>query len=99
MKFDRLKRLTGLAALGLVLGACGNSTPTNSPTAGQSSASTQQTDGKFKVGLILVRPKNDAGWSQAHYEGIEYVIFRQLSKRRKANSRVSLFGLTWIGKT
>ncbi len=77
MKFDRLKRLTGLAALSLVLGACGNSTPTNSPTAGQSSASTQQTDGKFKVGLILVGPRNDAGWSQAHYEGIEYVTQKQ----------------------
>ena len=25
-----------------------------------------------KIGMILVGPKNDKGWSQAHYEGGEY---------------------------
>ena len=27
----------------------------------------------FTIGLILVGPQDDRGWSQAHYEGIEYV--------------------------
>ncbi len=27
----------------------------------------------FKIGMILVGPKNDGGWSQANYEGGEYV--------------------------
>jgi len=27
-----------------------------------------------KIGMILVGPKNDKGWSQAHYEGGEYVV-------------------------
>ena len=28
----------------------------------------------FKLGLIMVGPKNDRGYSQAHFEGAEYVI-------------------------
>ena len=31
-------------------------------------------DDDFKVGLILVGPKNDRGYSQAHFEGGEYVM-------------------------
>lgn len=31
-------------------------------------------DDDFKIGLILVGPKNDRGYSQAHFEGGEYVI-------------------------
>ncbi len=27
----------------------------------------------FQIGLILVGPFNDGGWSQAHYQGVEYV--------------------------
>jgi simple sugar transport system substrate-binding protein len=26
------------------------------------------------IGLVLVGPQNDRGWSQAHYEGMEYVV-------------------------
>ena len=29
--------------------------------------------GEFKFGLILVGPRDDKGWSQAHFEGGEYV--------------------------
>ena len=29
--------------------------------------------GKFNVAMVLIGPHNDAGWSQAHYEGLEYV--------------------------
>ncbi|NES95604.1 MAG: BMP family ABC transporter substrate-binding protein [Desertifilum sp. SIO1I2] len=40
---------------------------------GTNSQSGQGNADNFQVGLILVGPRNDAGWSQAHYEGIEYV--------------------------
>jgi len=29
--------------------------------------------GKFNVAFVLIGPHNDGGWSQAHYEGLEYV--------------------------
>jgi basic membrane protein A len=30
-------------------------------------------DGKFNVGMVLIGPHDDGGWSQAHYEGLLYV--------------------------
>ena len=30
-------------------------------------------EGKFNVAMILIGPHDDGGWSQAHYEGLEYV--------------------------
>lgn len=30
-------------------------------------------EGKFNVGMVLIGPHDDGGWSQAHYEGLEYV--------------------------
>jgi len=30
-------------------------------------------DGKFNVGMVLIGPHNDGGWSQAHFEGLEYI--------------------------
>ncbi|MCJ7530381.1 MAG: BMP family ABC transporter substrate-binding protein [Anaerolineales bacterium] len=30
-------------------------------------------EGKFNVAWVLIGPHNDGGWSQAHYEGLEYV--------------------------
>ncbi|MQG47178.1 MAG: BMP family ABC transporter substrate-binding protein, partial [SAR202 cluster bacterium] len=33
----------------------------------------EQAVNQLKFGLILVGPKNDRGWSQAHYEGGQYV--------------------------
>ena len=29
--------------------------------------------GKFNVGMVLIGPHDDGGWSQAHYEGLVYV--------------------------
>ena len=31
--------------------------------------SDEEDHGKFKFGLILVGPRDDKGWSQAHFEG------------------------------
>jgi basic membrane protein A and related proteins len=30
-------------------------------------------DGKFNVGMVLIGPHDDGGWSQAHYEGLLYI--------------------------
>jgi basic membrane protein A len=29
--------------------------------------------GKFNIAMVLIGPHNDGGWSQAHWEGLEYV--------------------------
>jgi simple sugar transport system substrate-binding protein len=49
-----------LLVAGLVLSACG-------PQA------TEEAPEEFVFGMILVGPKNDRGWSQAHYEGGLYI--------------------------
>lgn len=30
-------------------------------------------DGMFNVAMVLIGPHDDGGWSQAHYEGLEYI--------------------------
>jgi basic membrane protein A len=30
-------------------------------------------EGKFNIGMVLIGPHDDGGWSQAHYEGLEYI--------------------------
>lgn len=30
-------------------------------------------EGKFNVAMVLLSPHDDAGWSQAHFEGLEYI--------------------------
>jgi simple sugar transport system substrate-binding protein len=56
-----------IVTLSLFLGACGTSN-NNAPTTNGSPS------GDFTIGLVLVGPKNDAGWSQGHYEGIEETV-------------------------
>jgi basic membrane lipoprotein Med (substrate-binding protein (PBP1-ABC) superfamily) len=29
--------------------------------------------GKFNVAMVLIGPHDDGGWSQAHYEGLQYM--------------------------
>src|SRR5215469_7094575 len=47
-----------IVALALGLSGAGSATKGASP---------------FKVAVILVGPHNDGGWSQAHYDGMQYV--------------------------
>ncbi len=30
-------------------------------------------EGKFNVGMVLIGPHDDGGWSQSHYEGLQYI--------------------------
>ena len=50
---------------------------TAAPAAGGETAGNFQIpaveDGKFNVGMILIGPHDDGGWSQAHYEGLQYI--------------------------
>ncbi len=64
----------------LVLAACGTPAATKAPSAPATQApaaggfqipDVQQ--GKFNVAFVLIGPHDDGGWSQAHYEGIQYV--------------------------
>jgi simple sugar transport system substrate-binding protein len=48
-------------ALTLIAGACGGDDDTTAPE-------------DFKIGMLLVGPQNDRGWSQAHYEAGQYVL-------------------------
>jgi simple sugar transport system substrate-binding protein len=70
MKFDFVRIvqwgwLKPIAALGLFLGACNGSTSTSN---------TQRSSQEFIVGMVLVGPKNDAGWNQAQFEGLQTAL-------------------------
>jgi simple sugar transport system substrate-binding protein len=64
-------RLWQFLSLSFLVIACGSPTPTTSPTAPGSPA--QTTGQEFTVGMVIVGPKNDRGWSQAHYDGMQEV--------------------------
>ncbi len=79
----RLRFLSTLAAGLIVVSACqaapgASTSPTGGATACAAGAGTgvQIPDvqaGKFNVAMVLIGPHDDAGWSQAHYEGLQYV--------------------------
>jgi len=55
-----------------------NTTATTSTTASNASSSgsfqiPDVEDGKFNVAMVLIGPHDDGGWSQAHYEGLQYI--------------------------
>ena len=80
-------RLSLLTVAVLLLGACSSSTPggSSSAAAGDRCAGVGTAggegelqipdveEGKFNVAMVLIGPHDDAGWSQAHYEGLQYV--------------------------
>lgn len=62
------KRFWYIAALGAIASACGSPTPTASPTATSSPTGAAAPD--YTVGMVIVGPKNDAGWNQAHHDAM-----------------------------
>jgi basic membrane protein A len=86
MGSTRLRLASLFAVTALAVGACGSATPAASGgggsgsdcTAGaaQGGANLQIPDvvaGKFNVAMVLIGPHDDGGWSQAHYEGLQYL--------------------------
>jgi basic membrane protein A len=86
MGSTRLRLASLFAVTALAVCACGSATPAASGgggsgsdcTAGaaQGGANLQIPDvvaGKFNVAMVLIGPHDDGGWSQAHYEGLQYL--------------------------
>ena len=69
MLFKKVRSLLAvLVTMTLVLSACG---PGETEEGGFTIPAIE--DGKFNVAMVLIGPHDDGGWSQAHYEGLEYV--------------------------
>jgi len=83
MASTRLRLVSLFAVAAIAAGACnataspGASTAAgNDCTAGTGSGNLQVPDvvaGKFNVAMVLIGPHDDGGWSQAHYEGLQYL--------------------------
>jgi simple sugar transport system substrate-binding protein len=69
----QIRRFAPIAALSIsastAIVGCG-SPSANTPT----TASPAATGKDLTVGMVIVGPKNDAGWNQAHYDGMQEVV-------------------------
>ena len=87
MRKTLLQVLIALTVMSLILSACG-AQPVEAPVATQPPANEAPAteaapsggfqipeieEGKFNVAMVLIGPHDDGGWSQAHYEGLEYI--------------------------
>jgi simple sugar transport system substrate-binding protein len=72
LSWKTLKTLGMSAAIASGVSACGGGTTSNQTAS--PGASPASNTGDFVVGMVLVGPKNDAGWNQAHFEGIEAAV-------------------------
>ena len=61
--------LVAVLILSLLLSACGEEEP--EVVGGFEIPAVEE--GKFNVAAVLIGPHDDGGWSQAHYEGLEYI--------------------------
>jgi simple sugar transport system substrate-binding protein len=62
-------------AIALIAAACSSGTTTTTAGSATTAATTTTAAGEpFTFGMILVGPQNDRGWSQANYEGGQYVV-------------------------
>jgi basic membrane protein A len=61
--------LVMMLILSLVISACGEEKP--EVVGGFEIPAIEK--GKFNVAMVLIGPHDDGGWSQAHYEGLEYI--------------------------
>jgi len=67
-----LKWVAGVMIVGLALSACGTAGPATAEVVGGFEIPSVE-EGMFNVGMVLIGPHDDGGWSQAHYEGLEYI--------------------------
>jgi basic membrane protein A len=85
MQGKRLWRITSALLLtAMLVGACGGAATeappaaTEAPPAATEAPATglqipEVVEGKYNVAMVLIGPHDDGGWSQAHWEGLEYV--------------------------
>src|SRR5678816_4789581 len=79
MKKTMLRVSLLLVIFTLVLTACGGAKATQAPAAATEAPATGSLQipdvesGKFNVAMVLIGPHDDGGWSQAHYEGLQYL--------------------------
>jgi len=84
MRKSLLQVFVLLVVLSLALSACGGAAApaTSAPAAAATQAPAQSggelqipdiEQGKYNVAFVLIGPHDDGGWSQAHYEGIQYL--------------------------
>jgi basic membrane protein A len=89
MANTRLRLASLFATAVIVVGACSATPSTSGPAGsgagsdcaagsakGDNAAALQVPDvvaGKFNVAMVLIGPHDDGGWSQAHYEGLQYL--------------------------
>lgn len=71
MSIPRMWRIVGLALFAaLFVAACGGA---EEPEVVGGFEIPAVEEGMFNVGMVLIGPHDDGGWSQAHYEGLEYI--------------------------
>lgn len=82
-----LLRLLCLLAIGLLIVACGGSEPaaettteettatepTAEPTVAEEATTEEMAEKPLTIGLIMVGPRDDHGWNEAHWHAVEYV--------------------------
>ena len=76
MLTKRLWQATSLlAVLAMLTAACGGGAPqaTATPETVGGFQIPAVEEGKFNVAMVLIGPHDDGGWSQAHFEGLEYI--------------------------
>ena len=71
IKMKTFRIISFLAMIALLITACAGPT-TEAPSVEPTEAPVEEPE-EFVFGIILVGPKNDRGWSQAHYEGGLYI--------------------------
>jgi basic membrane protein A len=82
----RTGRILALLIAGaVVVAGCGGATSSAAPSGGSAATNDcvagaaagteipEIVEGKFNVAMVLIGPHDDGGWSQAHYEGLQYV--------------------------
>ena len=84
MLYNKMWRVIAiLVILTMALAACGGAEPVAEEPAVEEPAAEEPVvggfeipaveDGMFNVAMVLIGPHDDGGWSQAHYEGLEFV--------------------------
>lgn len=72
MRIKRISRLViFMGILAVMLIACGTAEEAEEVVGGFQIPAIEED--KFNVAMVLIGPHDDGGWSQAHYEGLEYI--------------------------